>query len=184
MEVGLLKFMSVEIVPVFVVNDQPPSLNFSRHRRQPCTRKNRRPGSHGRQLAQPGFWLEGKSDAGLRTARILTKLTATPTKRKMTSDRSMRSATPAPVLLLQSGRTRAGALFHARGRHRLGCRAEQGNRAVSSLANATSYGRRDVERLRQQQIIVQRSPVGIYKPEFAAHPVQLMFRFSLGITID
>lgn len=63
LEVGILKFMSVEVVPVFVANEKPPTLNLSG---APDTLRQESNGLgpiSGASL-DVGFWLEGKALQG------------------------------------------------------------------------------------------------------------------------
>ena len=67
LEVGLLNWLSVEFVPVFVVNDQPPAFNFS-GREDPLTQESNGLGRIVRQLDFRRLLAGGQAAQGLRAA--------------------------------------------------------------------------------------------------------------------
>ena len=71
LEVGLLDFMSFELVPVFVVNDQPPLMNL-RGVDEELTQHSNGLGSMSGASLGLGFWLEGKPFEGQVLRVILT----------------------------------------------------------------------------------------------------------------
>lgn len=70
-EAGLLDFMSFELVPVFVVNEQPPMINF-RGLDSELTQHSNGVGSMSGASFGLGFWLEGKPFEGNVLRVILT----------------------------------------------------------------------------------------------------------------
>jgi hypothetical protein len=72
LEVGVLDFMSVELVPEFVVNEQPPSFNFFSGREDPLYRESDGIGPISGTSIGLGFWLEGKALHGYVLRAILT----------------------------------------------------------------------------------------------------------------
>jgi hypothetical protein len=72
LEVGVLDFMSIELVPEFVVNEQPPSFNFFAGREDPLYRESDGIGPISGTSIGLGFWLEGKALHGYVLRAILT----------------------------------------------------------------------------------------------------------------
>jgi hypothetical protein len=60
LEVGLMKFLSVELVPVFVVNEQPPTFDYFVGREDPISRESDGIGPLAGTSIGAGFWLGGK----------------------------------------------------------------------------------------------------------------------------
>jgi hypothetical protein len=60
LEVGVLKFMSVELVPIFVVNEEPPTFNIWAGRADPLSRESDGWGPLAGTSIGVGFWLGKK----------------------------------------------------------------------------------------------------------------------------
>jgi hypothetical protein len=60
LEAGLLSFMTVELVPVFVVNDSPPTLHYFSGYGDSLTQESNGVGALSGVSIGAGFWLEGK----------------------------------------------------------------------------------------------------------------------------
>jgi len=63
-EAGLLPFMSVELVPLFVANSQPPTFNYFMGRDDGLSRDSHGIGPLAGTSIGLGFWLEGKALRG------------------------------------------------------------------------------------------------------------------------
>jgi hypothetical protein len=64
LEVAPLKWLSVEVIPSFVVNDKPPTFGYLNGRDAQLTRKSRGLGPLAGVTVDAGFWLEGKAMRG------------------------------------------------------------------------------------------------------------------------
>lgn len=64
LEVGLMKFMSVEVVPSFVVNKAPPSFGYVSGRDEQLERTSSGLGPLAGSAFDIGFWLEGRPMKG------------------------------------------------------------------------------------------------------------------------
>jgi hypothetical protein len=60
LEVGVLSFLSVELVPVFIVNEQPPTFNYFVGREDPLSRESNGWGPLAGTSLGLGFWLGKK----------------------------------------------------------------------------------------------------------------------------
>jgi hypothetical protein len=72
LEVGLVKFMSVELVPLFVVNEQPPTFNYFVGRDDPISRESDGIGPLAGTSIGLGFWLSKKPLEGSVIRAIFT----------------------------------------------------------------------------------------------------------------
>ncbi|HEX6278020.1 MAG TPA: hypothetical protein VFZ53_33480 [Polyangiaceae bacterium] len=72
LEVGLTKFLSVELVPLFVVNEQPPTFNYFTGRDDPLSRESDGIGPLAGTSVGLGFWLSGKPLQGTVLRGIFT----------------------------------------------------------------------------------------------------------------
>jgi hypothetical protein len=72
LEVGLAKFLSVELVPLFVVNEQPPTFNYFTGRDDPLSRESDGLGPLAGTSIGLGFWLSGKPLEGTVLRGIFT----------------------------------------------------------------------------------------------------------------
>jgi hypothetical protein len=59
-EAGLVKFLSVELVPIFVTNEQPPTFGYFSGREDGISRASHGLGPLAGTSVDLGFWLEGK----------------------------------------------------------------------------------------------------------------------------
>jgi hypothetical protein len=64
LEVGVLKFLSVEVVPSFVVNQNPPTLGYLSGLEERLERKGRGLGPLAGATFDVGFWLNGRAMRG------------------------------------------------------------------------------------------------------------------------
>jgi len=180
MEVGLLKFMSLELVPVFVVNDQPPSLNFSGIEDTLHQDSNGLGALAGTSVSL-GFWLEGKALQGYVLRAILTNYSYTYSTEDDIGPLDEVDHVERHFYGYFGSHSRWGAFTLAGG---IGLGVELNKESRCFPSNATSANDATDSGCDEQQIVVQRSPVSIANLNSPTHPIQLMFRFSLGITID
>ena len=72
LEVGIHKYVSVELVPLFVVNEQPPTFNYFVGREDPISRESNGLGPLAGTSLGLGFWLGGKPLEGTVLRAIFT----------------------------------------------------------------------------------------------------------------
>jgi hypothetical protein len=72
LEVALAKFLSVELVPLFVVNEQPPTFNYFVGREDPISRESDGLGPLAGTSIGMGFWLNRKPLEGTVLRAIFT----------------------------------------------------------------------------------------------------------------
>ena len=125
LEVGLLDFMSVELVPMFVVNEQPPTFNYFVGSEEPLSRESNGLGPLAGTSIRARFLARGKAPQGLRAARHPHELRLhLPGHRRAGRVRQREPRRSALLrllrLALELGRVHAG------GRHRARRRAQQG----------------------------------------------------------
>jgi hypothetical protein len=72
LEVGIHKYVSVELVPLFVVNQQPPTFNYFVGREDPISRESNGLGPLAGTSLGLGFWLSGKPLEGTVIRAIFT----------------------------------------------------------------------------------------------------------------
>lgn len=63
-EVGVLKWLSVEVIPSFIVNERPPTFGYLAGREEQLRRKSNGLGPLAGGTLDAGFWLEGKAMRG------------------------------------------------------------------------------------------------------------------------
>jgi hypothetical protein len=72
LEVGILKFLSAELVPIFVVNDSPPTFGYITGRDEFVTRSSNGLGPLAGTSIDVGLWPEGKALKGYVLRAIFT----------------------------------------------------------------------------------------------------------------
>jgi hypothetical protein len=181
LEVGLLKFMSVELVPVFVVNDQPPTLNFSGLDEILYQHSNGLGALAGSSLSV-GFWLGGEAFQGYVLRAILTNYGYTyETKDELgTIDEVSHTERHAYAFL---GSQSSWGAFTIAGGIGLGVELNKEQRcfATNNVASAQTSGCEDDD---EQLIALDRNVNQVADVNSPLHPIQLMGRISLGIVID
>lgn len=181
LEVGLLDFLSVELVPVFVVNSQPPTLNFSGIEDTLYQHSNGLGALAGSSIGV-GFWLGGKAFQGYVLRAILTNYGY----RYETKDRIGKidevTHTERHFYGYIGSQSRWGA-FTIAGGIGLGVELNKEQRCFSdrSVSSAQTSGCLDDD---EQLIALDRDVARVADLNSPFHPVQLMARFSLGIVID
>ncbi len=181
LEVGLLKFMSVELVPVFVVNDQPPTLNFNGMEDVLYQHSNGLGALAGSSLSV-GFWLEGKPFHGYVLRAILTNYGYTYETKDDLGKIDEVDHTERHFYGYIGSQSTWGA-FTIGGGIGLGVELNKEQRCFStnSVASAQTSGCRDDD---EQLIALDRTVSKVADVNSPLHPIQLMARFSLGIVID
>jgi len=180
LEVGIWKFLSVEVVPTFIVNDSPPTFNLS-GREDNVTQESNGLGALAGASFAAGFWLEGKAFKGYVLRAMITNIG---TKYLVDGgDTDQASHTERHLLGFFGSYNRWGA-FTLGGGMGLGVELNKESRCWVQ-ANATTLSVSNncpddefqlrLDRTVNTQIVDINGPL---------HPVQFMFRLSLGIVID
>jgi hypothetical protein len=181
LEVGLLKFMTVELVPVFVVNDQPPSINFSGIDDVLYQHSNGLGALAGSSI-DVGFWFSGKAFQGYVGRVILTNYGYTYETKDDTGKIDEVSHTERHLYGYLGSQSSWGA-FTIAGGIGLGVELNKEQRcfATNEVASAQTSGCEDDD---EQLIALARDVSAVADVNSPFHPIQLMARFSLGIVID
>jgi hypothetical protein len=181
LEVGLLKFMSVELVPVFVVSDQPPMLNFSGIEDTLYQQSNGLGALAGSSLSV-GFWLEGKAFQGYVLRAILTNYGYTYETKDDAGKIDEASHTERHFYGYIGSQSTWGA-FTIAGGIGLGVELNKEQRCfpTNNIADAQTSNCPDDD---EQLIALDRNVSRVADLNSPLHPIQLMARFSLGIVID
>jgi len=178
LEVGLLKWLSVEVVPVFVVNDQPPTFNFV-GREDPLTQESNGLGALSGASLSAGFWLEGKPLKGYVLRAILTNYGYTYKASDANGVFDEVSHTERHFYGYFGSHSRFGA-FTIAGGIGLGVELNKEQRCFDTNLQPTTSGCDSDEFL----IKLDRNAGTVGNLNSGLHPIQLMGRISLGVTID
>ena len=187
LEVGLLEWLSVEVVPVFVVNDQPPSFNFS-GREDPLSQESNGLGPISGASISAGFWLEGKAMKGYVLRAILTNYGYTYKASDTNGVFDQLSHTERHFYGYLGSHSRIGA-FTLAGGIGLGVELNREKRCFEQRPLqpgetpedlATSTGCSEDELL----LATDRTLSEVANFNGGIYPIQFMLRFSLGVTID
>jgi hypothetical protein len=181
-EVGLLDWLSVELVPVFVVDEEPPTFNYG-SRDAEVTQESNGLGALAGSSLSAGFWLQGKALKGYVLRAILTNYGYTYKVSDSAGVFDQVSHTERHFYAFFGSHSRFGA-FTIAGGIGLGTELNRETRCfpdtATSPADATTTGCEDDE----LRIALDRNAIGssnLYSP---IYPIQLLGRISLGVTID
>jgi len=180
LEVGLLDFLSLEVVPVFVVNDKPPTLNFRGSK--DIFQESNGLGPISGATVDLGFWLDGKALRGyvIRVGmtnygyRYLTRDDAGTIDQVEVAERE--------AFFMFGSASRWGA-FTISGGIGLGLHLKKHERCFPE--GATSVSQATTEKCDGQLLISRdrgvQDLIDLNGPLF---PVDLFGRFSLGVSFD
>jgi hypothetical protein len=183
LEVVAWKFISVELVPVFVVNSEPPAFNFS-GRDDPISQESNGLGPISGTSIGAGFWLSGEPLRGYVLRAVLTNYGYT----YKASDRAgvfdHVDFTERRLFVYFGSHSRWGA-FTIAGGIGLGYELNQQQRCFANvgtarMAAATSGCPDDGE----QHILLDRSGDSVADLNGGFHPIYLAGRLSLGVAFD
>ena len=180
LEVVVWKFISVELVPVFVANDEPPSFNFS-GRDDPISQHSNGLGPIAGTSLGAGFWLSGKPLEGYVLRAILTNYGFTYRASDRTGTFDEVDFTERRLMAFFGSHSRFG-FFTLSGGIGLAYELNQQQRCFASGSDevATSGCPDDDE----QHILIERDGSAVADLNGGFHPIYLEARFSLGIAID
>jgi hypothetical protein len=183
LEIGILKWLSVEAVPIFVVNEEPPTFNYA-SREGSLTQESNGLGPIAGSSLSAGFWLEGKALQGYVLRAILTNYGYTYKASDGDGVFDEVSHTERHFYGFIGSHSRWGA-FTLAGGIGLGVELNKETRCFPSGATSSSQATRSGCDDDQFDIALDREmdqPPGNLNSGF--HPVQIMGRISLGVTID
>jgi hypothetical protein len=183
LEMVAWKFISVEAVPVFVVNDTPPVFNFS-GRDDPVSQRSHGLGPIAGTSIGAGFWLSGKPLSGYVLRAIFTNYAMTYKASDSAGEFDRVNHTERRLVAYIGSHSRFG-LFTLAGGLGLGYELNQQqrcfvNRGSSDAMWATS-GCPDSGEL---HIKLDRMAKSVADLNGSFHPIYIMVRFSLGLTFD
>jgi len=185
LEVEALSFMSVELVPIFVVNEQPPMINF-RGLDTELTQHSNGLGSMAGSSFGLGFWLEGKPFEGHVLRVFLTNYGYEYKTADSNTDAPIDSVKPTERQLYGffGSHTRWGPFTIAGG---IGLGVELNKEEHCFPQGATDPSQAETSGCDGINAIAldKANPSNNYADvNGALHPVYLMGRFSLGFVID
>lgn len=192
LEVGVLDFMTVELVPVLIANSEPPTFNFS-GRDDPLSQESNGLGPIAGASLGVGFWLSGQPLNGYVLRVALTNIGITYKSSDASGVFDEVSHTERRLVFLFGSHTRFG-FFTIAGGIGLGYELNQGTRCFRNTGSVlnpgsepTSSGCADDGEM--QIALDDPSTRSIGQLEVAdlngwLHPVYLEGRFSIGVSFD
>jgi hypothetical protein len=181
LEVGLLKFMSVEIVPVFVANEKPPTLNLSG---SPDTLRQESNGLGPISGASidVGFWLEGEALHGYVIRLGITNYGYTYRTEDDLGEIDTVDTVEREVFFMFGSQSNWGA-FTIAGGIGLGLHLNKDQRCFPD--GATSVSQVTTENCDDElQIVTERDFSNVVDLHGGLFPADLFARFSLGVMFD
>ncbi|MBI3204296.1 MAG: hypothetical protein HYZ29_22355, partial [Myxococcales bacterium] len=182
LEVGLLDFMSFELVPMFVVNEQPPAINF-RGVDEELTQHSNGLGSMSGASFGAGFWLEGKPFEGHVLRVILTNYGYEYRTSDDAGDIDSVEHTERHLYGYFGSHSRWGFFTISAGIG-LGVELNKEERCYPKPPATPKTDAKTSGCDGQLHIAIDRNTSTVADLNGGLHPVYLMGRFSLGIVID
>jgi hypothetical protein len=184
LEVAVWKFISVELVPVFVANDEPPSFNFS-GREDPISQHSNGLGPIAGTSIGAGFWLSGEPLEGYVLRAIFTNYGFT----YRASDRAgvfdEFDFTERRLMGFFGSHSRWGAFTLSGG---IGLAYELNQQARCFASGTTPIAGSDCVDEDEMHILLDPDPIQggwlVDDMNGGLHPLYLEARFSLGVVID
>jgi hypothetical protein len=183
LEVVAWEFITAELLPVFVVNDQPPALNFS-GRDDPISQHSNGLGPIAGASIGAGFWLSGKPFEGYVVRAIFTNYAFTYRASDSSGVFDTVHHTERQIVAYIGSHSRFG-FFTIAGGIGLGYELNQQQRCFVNLGSsnmmASSSGCPDSGEL---HILLDRKGNSVADLNGGLHPIYLMGRLSLGVAFD
>jgi hypothetical protein len=181
LELGIVKWMSLELVPVFIVNEKPPTFNFV-GREDPLTQESNGLGALAGTSISAGFWLEGKALQGNVLRVIFTDYGLTYKSHDDAGVFDQVSHTERHLYGYFGSHHRWGAFTLVFG---IGLGAELNKQERCFPDGATTPAAAIESNCDGElQIALDRNVNTVANLNSWLHPVQLLTRISLGIAID
>lgn len=174
-ESSVWKFISVELVPVFVVNSTPPAFNFA-GRDDNLSQESNGLGALSGASIDAGFWLNGKPFKGYVLRLILTNYGYTYKSKDNAGPIDEVSHTERQLYGFFGSHAKWG-FFTIAGGIGLGVELNRQQRCFTTAGSATT----DCGSSKELDIKLDRNATKIADLNGSLHPVYLMARFSLGV---
>jgi len=173
LEVELSKYLSLELVPVFVVIKSPPMLNYATYEKSSLHQESNGWGPLAGAALDLGIWFAGKPLQGYVLRAGLTNYAYTYVTTPPANDTVSHTSRELYVLLGSHNRWSAITLAYAFG---LGYELNQQNRCFDSFGNATSDCPKD-------QLLIKLDQTGSSVADLHGYlyPFDFLVRFSLGV---
>lgn len=173
LETELYKFVSLEIVPVFVTTKSPPMLNYNTYEKASLRQESNGWGPLSGASIDAGFWFGGKPFKGSVLRTGFTNYAYTYTTTAPANDSVSHTSREFFVLLGSHNRWSAFTLAYGFG---LGYELNQENRCFDDFGNATSNCEKD-------QLLIKLNQSGSSVADLHAflYPFDLLARISLGV---
>jgi hypothetical protein len=178
LEVGIWKFLSLEVVPTFIVNDSPPTFNLS-GREDNVTQESNGLGALAGASFSAGFWLEGKAFKGYLLRAMLTNMG---TKYLVDGGDTDQAAHTERHLYGFFGSYNRWGAFTLGGGMGIGVELNKESRCfvrTNTTVTATNNCPDD-----EFQLKLDRNAAAVVDINSPLYPVQFFVRLSLGVVID
>jgi hypothetical protein len=192
LEVGVLDFMTVELVPILVANEEPPTFNFS-GREDPLSQESNGLGPIAGASLGVGFWIAGEPLNGYVLRVALTNVGITYKSSDASGVFDQVSHTERRLVFMFGSHTRFG-FFTIAGGIGLGYELNQGTRCfrdTGTTGNPGSEGTRsgcaddgEMQIALDDPSVRSVANLAIADLNGWLHPVYLEGRFSIGVSFD
>jgi hypothetical protein len=186
LEVGIpgVDWLTIELVPVFVANEEPPTFNFS-GREDPLSQESNGLGPIAGASIGAGFWLTGRPLEGYVLRVALTNVGITYKASDASGVFDKVSHVERRFVVMLGSHTRFG-FFTIAGGIGLGYELNQEERCFEADSDPTREGCPDGELqiATDDPATVSDGPPGIVDLNGFLHPVYLEGRFSIGVSFD
>lgn len=180
-EAALFGFMTVELIPVFVVNDQPPTFNFAGAPKV-LRQESNGIGSLSGAGVDVGFWLDGTPLRGYVIRVGITNESYAYRTEDDVGEIDSLEHTERRAFALFGSHMRWGAFTIAGG---IGLGMELNDEERCFAPNATSVGQATTSGCKGQLLLAtDRATLEPVDLNGGLHPMYLMGRFSLGVVLD
>ena len=176
LELGLWKFISIELVPVFVTTKEPPAINWS-GREDTLRQESNGLGALSGSSAGIGFWLSGKAFEGYVLRGIITNYAYTYRAEDNGMEIDEVSHVDRHLLVTIGSMSRWGA-FTLAGGFGLGTELNKDTRCPEPLTDSACD---------DDQLLIRTDaadPTQVHDLNSPFHPIQVVASFSLGVTLD
>jgi hypothetical protein len=188
LEVGVLDFMTIELVPIFVANEEPPTFNFS-GREDPLSQESNGIGPIAGASLGVGFWFAGEPLNGYVIRAALTNVGITYKASDASGVFDKVSHVERRFVAMIGSHSRFG-FFTIAGGLGLGYELNQAERCYTDGVNSDSVATRNGCPDGELQIAIDDPgalggrPPSVVDLNGFLHPVYLEGRFSIGVSFD
>jgi len=188
LEVGVLDFMTIELVPILVANSEPPTFNFS-GRDDPLSQESNGLGPIAGASVGVGFWLNGRPLSGYVLRVMLTNVGITYKSSDANGVFDQVTQTERRFVAMFGSSTRFG-FFTIAGGIGLGYELNQASRCFAEsggTSTPTTSGCSDDGELRialDDPRTTRLRELSVADLNGFLHPIYLEGRFSIGVSFD